>query len=142
MIDVCFHYEEPNDARNQWNVALSHNPVRNAYVRNCASPTFSLDRSGANLVKVRDGDDLPDLPLVLISPPTSPEFPGKISLFEFEHPEECIYFVGSNRTMLDKKQMGQTRKPDHSVFIPTENIYTMYAWTALAITLYHRNYWK
>jgi len=137
--DISFHLEEPNDGFNQWNVGLSHNLVRNAYIRNY-TPRFKINRSKVKPISIKTAEDLPDIPLVLLSPKTSPEFPGKISLFEFEHPEECIYFVGSNRMPLNVKQMGN-RKPDHSVYIPTETVHSMYSWTAITIALYHRNYW-
>ncbi len=140
-IDVSFHLEEQNDGYNQWNVALSHIPVRTAYIRN-HSPVFKINRSRTNAIKIRDADDIPlELPLVLVSPYNSSEFPGEINLFEFKHPEECVYFFGSNRMDMNKQQLGN-RKPNYSIWIPTSEDYTMYAWTAMTLTLYHRNYWK
>ena len=114
------HVFWPNDERgfaaNQWDHAQSH---------------FKID-------SVRDWhDEVPkEHSLVVLSPANAMNVKGTQSLVDFEHPENAVYWFGSNHHHLEWEDL--PRQPDAIVYIPANDYTELYSWTALTLVLYDR----
>ena len=87
-------------------------------------------------IKISTAVDLPDRPLVVLSPPGGRFLKGTVSLADFNHPEEAIYMFGQSHGVLSDDDMAG-RSPDSVVFIPTVK-HEMYSHTAAYVTLWDR----
>lgn len=85
---------------------------------------------------IQTADELPpNRPLVIVQPRNALCIEGQDSLITFQHPQNAIYFFGTNNSYMQPEDLGN-RTPDHSIYIPVSN--ELYSWTAGAMVLYDR----
>ena len=93
MRSICFEYDERGWNRDLWLYVITGFGV-GGFERG-RDPEMTGNHFGT--VAVQDVYDLPtDRPLVVLQPLAS-SFPGEISLKNFVHPENAIYYFGSDR---------------------------------------------
>ena len=134
MFDVCLVPSSGQNWEQQWSYVLSHFSPRRLYTVGEVDPRV---RPFRGLEVVNSAADLPETPLVLMSPRNAQYIKGRTPLGEFRHPDECVYMFGSDAAHLNADHLGG-RTPEHLVYIPTDTPDTMYSFMAGAITLYDR----
>jgi len=133
MIGVCFHREQ-NWEQDQWSFVFSNFGITDIWERGfdgnkdlkIYQPTQKIELTS----------ELPaDVPIVLLAPQDGRYIKGTVSLVDFEHPKDAIYYFGGSHMNPNKEEMD--RLPDHYVYIPSVK-YEMYSHAAAYITLYDR----
>lgn len=114
-----YYFCRPNDDRghdeNQWSHVVSH--------------------WGVN--ELRHGDDIPEgFELVVLSPEAGRYVQGTESLVDFVHPENAVYWFGSNHRHLTLDELPRT--PDAIVYVPTDSYPEMYNFVCAAVVAYDR----
>ncbi len=74
--------------------------------------------------------------LVVLAPDNGQYVQGDESLVDFVHPDDAIYYFGSDKSPLGPKEVG--RPPDHRVFIPTASKDDLFSWQAYAMVAWDR----
>lgn len=91
---------------------------------------------GYPITRVDNADDLPTEPtLVVMASQVGRHLKGEISLMDYVHPENAIYYFGDDHSHFTQEQIGITTKYD-SVYIPVPH--NLWSGQAVAITLYDR----
>lgn len=137
MIGICFKYNPGYKEllRTQYYQLVRAYPDLTVYERE-VSVKEPDTYNNIPFVRVSTSDDLPIEPkLVVISPQNSPNIPGDISLVDYVHPENVIYFLGDDQGHLTQKVIGSRIDYD-KVYIPMEDC--IYSDQAIAIVLYDR----
>jgi hypothetical protein len=134
MLGVFFTSESRGWEQDQWSWVFTNFGITDIWERN------KLDDRDTKIyqesVAVDTTADLPDFPLVVMSPPDARFIPGTISLADFDHPDDCIYLFGANHDVLSDIYLGD-REPDHAVYIQTVKG-EMYSHAAAYVTLWDR----
>lgn len=133
---VCLTGASGDRWTDNWSFVLSHWPPDMIYLIGGPDPRVP-DYFRGRWEEIFDATELPDLPLVVMSPENARFVPGTVSIVDFVHPAECVYLFGSDHVHLSEVELGE-RRPDHVVYIPTGSIHEMYSHTAGAVTLYDR----
>lgn len=81
--------------------------------------------------------ELPDLPIVLVSPSSAQYLPGTESLVGFTHPGDCIYLFGASNRVLTEDDL-QGRAPVARVYVPAVGGTELFAHVAGAMVLWDR----
>lgn len=113
MIGVCFHREKGWE-QNQWSFLFSNFGITDIWEIGIDGTKDShIYQAAQNIMKI---SQLPDRPLVVLSPKDGRIIKGLEPLHSFTHPKECIYVFGPSNGVLDHEVID--RKPDHYVYIP------------------------
>lgn len=91
----------------------------------------------SRMIEVAGVSELPDLPLVVVTPEGARHLPGEQSLIGFAHPAECVYLFGSSNSTLDAAAL-QGRTPVARIFIPSVDGTELFAHVAGAMVLWDR----
>lgn len=129
-------YVQNGAEENQWDYVLSNIKVDKIYMGGSYQGTNNVLRDAPHITTF---DDLPNDPIVLLSPESSQNFKPNISILEFEHPESAIYVFGPNNEHLTDEDVGN-RKIDYIVNIPTDTKDEMFNYSAYLITMWNRRY--
>ena len=86
---------------------------------------------------LKSAADLPDQPLVMLQPKSGIFLRGATSLVDFRHPESPIYMFGPDIGPMLPEYLGG-RKPDHSVYIPSDRNREMFSFVAFAVVAWDR----
>lgn len=132
--NICIHHTSVGSEQKQWDYALSHWPPDEVFIRGEGNWPGKPLRDAR---RVATAADLPDVPLVVMTPKDGRYIKGETALQEFIHPERCTYLFGSDKENLHPDDMGG-RAPDHLVYIPTLTHHEMFSWVAGAIVMYDR----
>ena len=137
MIGVVLHLPESEDAARQWEYALCHFAPDVIYLVGSERPEGFVYQ---NVVLIDDSSDLPpSSTLVLLAPLTGRIVQGDVSLADFVHPADAIYWFGPNiAEHMDPSVYMASRAPDHVVYVPTDSDDQMYAWTVYAVVAWDR----
>lgn len=83
-------------------------------------------------------EDLPyNHSLIVLAPTNGTNIQGDESLETFTHPENAIYWFGSDANHIEA-EVFSARTPDHVVFIPTDTNDQMYAAAAYGVVMWDR----
>ena len=134
MFSVALVTSSTQHWEQQWSYLLSNFAPVNLYV--LLGTLNRKVRPFADYVSVETAEDLPS-PLVLLTPKNGTYFAGETPLPEFNHPPYACYMFGSDNITLSTDHMG-SRKPDHSVYVPTSTKDDMYSYMAGSVTFYDR----
>lgn len=135
--DICFSPIGSERNIDQWDFVLSHWKPDNIYLLGVEEHPWPYHNPLKKAICIRNTDWLPPGELVLLAPKKGKYFQGNVALPDFDHPEKCIYMFGPDHHHISNDLIGQ-RKPDSTVYIPTDTVDEMYAFTAAAVTLYDR----
>lgn len=135
MIGLVLHCTSVESFAQQWEYAICHFSPDTLYC--VGGEGADMGRTFARAECIADSGDLPDVPLILLSPANALMIPGTESIEGFTHPADAIYWLGSNSRHLNSDLFAR-RAPDASVFIPTDSNDQMYSWTAYAVAMWDR----
>jgi hypothetical protein len=132
---VCFKSEQRGWMQDQWSWVFSNFGITDIWERDrLASRDAAIYQES---VAVDTAADLPlDRPLVIITPISARHLPGNLSLLDYKHPDDAIYFFGGSFDVLGDDDLG-ARKPDALVYIPTVN-HELFSHTSAYVTLWDR----
>jgi hypothetical protein len=135
-VGVVFASTAVANFQQQWEYALCHFKPTHLFVYGDASVLTGSVLTTA--VEIADPSELPDAPsLVLLAPINGTNIQGDQSLFSFDHPENAIYWFGSDCEHIEA-EVFTNRAPDHKVYIETNTIDQMYSFTSYLIAMYDR----
>jgi hypothetical protein len=134
---VCFNPRSGARLK-EWDFVLSHFPPSYVYLYGAGEEKIEAYHLIKDATRITTAADLPEVPLVVLSPPAARFLPGQIRLRDFKHPEDCVYLFGPDHDNLNEDHLGG-REPASLVYIQTDTHYEMYAHTAAALTLYSRS---
>lgn len=138
-VGICTSYDEDLWKRLQWGFIRDHFSLGPHWVRGLPDDYENVKqyRLGTPPVQVTSAADLPDWPIVLLSPSNGKYTQATQNIVTFEHPLEAIYYFGSDTGSMRLEVDFPDRQPDHLVYIPA-NKYPMHAYIAGAIIFYDR----
>jgi hypothetical protein len=134
---VCMFFPQNEKEQNQWDYILSHWEPSQIYL--IGAEGHDLRSVFKNAIKISGLRSLPSIPLAMTAPKLGRFIKGEESIYDFNHPQECIYFFGPNNknlTLEDDEIEGVI--PNHLIYVPVDTNDEMYNWTAGAIVLYDR----
>lgn len=137
MIGICFKYDGGYKLlmREQYYELFKAIDIV-AYERE-VHPNEPDDYNGKPINRVTNADDLPTEPtLVVLSGQDGKEIQGDISLDDYTHPENAIYFFGDDHGDLTQAKIG-TRTDYDKVYIPFFGK-SLFSNQAMAVVLYDR----
>jgi hypothetical protein len=135
-VGVVFTTTAVENFQRQWEFALCHFRPTYLYVHGDASVLTGSVLTTA--VEITGPADLPENPsLVLLSPINGTNLQGDETLFSFQHPDNAIYWFGSDSQHLEA-EVFNNRAPDYKVYIETNTIDQMFSFTSFLITMYDR----
>lgn len=137
MISVCFRYNSNQTFMNQWDyVVCNFKPDRIfVYHDEDTEPFISNPLKEATFIK--SISELPnDSTLVIFNPENGRTIQGEQSLFDYVHPENAIYYYGSDSETMQIEDF--EGKEYDKVFIPTDTVDNMYSFVAYATTMHDR----
>jgi len=131
MWGVCLEYDSREQFRRAWGYIVQECYIPNAWERNTAEGMdYYLWEDWHFNASVHN---LPD-PIIVLSPEDGSKIQGKESLYTFEHPEDAVYFFGSDTRDLHHEHLeGREYK---TVYIPNSGF--MHSFTAAAMVIYDR----
>lgn len=133
MFDICLVASSGQHWENQWSYLLSNFKPRTLYAIGGISKNIIPFR---NHIEVGTAEELPGT-LVLAAPINGYYYQGNVALPLFTHPNDCCYMFGSDNVHLSEDHMG-TRRPDYTVYVPTDTTDNMYSFMAGSVFLYDR----
>jgi hypothetical protein len=134
VIGLCFRYDRRRPLRELWEWNISSFGVDKVWERG-RPPDF---QSHHPVTSIQTADELPrDPPLVVFQPPEGRHVQGAISLYSFEHPEDAIYFFGTDDENMTLEADLGSRRDFQAVYIPTVK-YELFGAIAGAIALFDR----
>jgi len=136
-VSICIDYEDYIAHQTQWDYALMNFPVNTIYVHNVDSKETLRGRVIEGATYLESVSELPQDSLVVLSPKKAKFVPGEHALSSFDHPDNVVYYFGSNSEYLLKEYFVD-RKPDHLVYIDLASHFDMWSWMAWAIVAYDR----
>ena len=134
MTSICFEYDQRQWHRDMWLYLVTAFEVQ-GYERGRPEIMDSMNNFG--VLKIQNAYDLPLEPrLVIITPKNSKYLPGEVNLYKYVHPQNAIYYFGSDRSNLGPEMFEGLEY--ELVYIPQNNMEVNELWThqAGAITLY------
>ena len=116
MLGVCFAYDKDPTIRDEWVLNLNTFDVEGRFERNNPRPD---EPNRFKLTWIKDATDLPleNNELIIVSPKDGRYIQGEISLVDFEHPKDAIYFFGTDEDRLRPHHIGEDVNY-RSVYIP------------------------
>lgn len=137
-VSVVIPLPGPSAHQDQWDFTLSGFAPDRLYVVGSEE-----DRPQSNVFSAAEFLDptepLPPMSVsqrvVLLTPVGGRYVQGEESLASFQHPDEAVYVLGSDRAQI---QAGLAARADHLVFIPTDSRHDLYSWVAYAIAMWDR----
>ena len=137
QFSVCLFFPRNEKEQNQWDYVLSHWQPAQIFLINADEQ--KLRSVFKDAIKISSFKELPDIPLIMTAPKLGRFIKGDENLYDFSHPEDCVYFFGPNHKNLtfDDEEICQ-RKPDHLVYVPVDTNDEMYNWTVGSVVLYDR----
>lgn len=132
MFALCFAYENNDHTRNEWSYLCEWFNVASTFEYGKPESV----KGTPHTVAIDSMADLPDQPLVVLSPENGRHIQGDIVLRDFEHPDDAIYVFGNNHLHMSESPLFAGRDYS-SVYIPT-NKAEMFAVFAATLTLYDR----
>ena len=134
-VAVAFAAMQAENFAQQWEFVLSHFRVDALYSVGGPPPQ---SKCLCTAEEIADASEIPaELEIVLLAPPNGANLQGEIALSDFNHPENVVYWLGSDSRHIEA-ELFLTRPPDHKVYIPTDTIDQMYSSTAYAVTAWDR----
>ena len=133
-VAVVFHATQAENFVQQWEFALSNFKANALY---CYGGTPPRSNVLSKAQEITSAADLPEHPLVLLSPREAVNVPGETSLSDFTHPEDVTYWFGSDAAHLTGSPFTE-RQPDSRVFVPTDTTDNMYSFAAYLVTAWDR----
>jgi tRNA(Leu) C34 or U34 (ribose-2'-O)-methylase TrmL len=130
---VCLEYDAREQFRRAWGYIVQECEVPNAWERNTGEGMdyYLWENWHFNSSVL----EIPD-PIIVLSPKDGSKLQGEISLYDFEHPENAVYFFGSDtRDLYPCHLEGREYK---SVYIPDSGY--MHSFTAAAMVIYDRKF--
>ena len=100
-------------------------------------PTDVWIRDRGKFNQVYEPGDLDGIPVVVMTPIEARYVKGEIALDNFEHPEDCVYWFGSDHVNVTEEQL-EGLDVVARVYIPTPTVDQMYSWQAFAVTAWDR----
>lgn len=137
MVGVCFKHDESHLSliRDEYYELLKAFPDIEVYERDVDIEVGS-DYNGRSFTSITNGDDLPEgVTVVIISGQAAEYIQGTISLKDYVHPENVIYFLGDDHSHLTQADIGTITTHD-VVYIPIAT--NVWSPQALSIILYDR----
>lgn len=127
---VCLEFTPVEPFRRTWGYLIQECEVPNAWERNTHERShYNWDGWHFNV----DMKDVPD-PLVVLTPIDGSKLKGTISLWDYVHPENAVYYFGSDKADLRHENIG--REKYDKVYIPDCGF--MHSFTAAAMVIYDR----
>lgn len=128
---VCLEYTAVEQFRRAWSYLVQECEIPNAWERDTEE---GMDYSNWDNWRFdTDVLDLPD-PIIVLSPKDGSKIQGEKSLYEFIHPENAVYFFGSDtRNLHDDHLKGREYQ---TVYIPHTG--HIYSFEAAAMVVYDR----
>lgn len=115
FVGVCYGPTPNGYYETQWLATVTAFGVDQAWQR---EPELSAAAQQCGVLSCVNAEDLPEeYTLVVMSPQTAREVHPVTSLHDFVHPENAVYFFGSDTTWLSSVELGG-RVPDHIVYVP------------------------
>lgn len=135
MVSVVFTATAVANFQQQWEYVLSNFKPDVIYVHGTANLSGKVL---AQAVKISGPEELPaDLPLVLLAPTSGLNIQGDEPLSTFKHPEDAIYWFGSDAHHIDS-EIFSVREPDHKVYVETDTNDQMYSFATYAVVAWDR----
>ena len=103
MVGLYFKYDHDTVIRDQWILLARNHPEITLYER---GKPDDLGNESFNTVGVNSVDELPDVPLILLTPQNSKYLPGDVNIVDFTHPTDCIYMFGNDREATYPEEFG------------------------------------
>ena len=102
MIDICFEYDPRGWNRDLWLYLVTGFEVQ-GYERG-----RDKDMKGNHFgtIAIDSIDELPDKPIVILSPRYASNFEAKHSLLDFKHPKDAIYYFGADKGNIELEEFG------------------------------------
>ena len=134
---VCFQYDARNHFRQAWGYLVQECRIPISWERDTPEEERHPQH---NWTQFLDTMDQLQGPLIVFNDEHAPYLPGTVSLYEFEHPENAVYFLGSDRSNQNPKMFEGIDYT--SVFIPDAG--PLYSFQAAAMVIYDRKFkeWK
>ena len=133
MFSVAFKYNSNLTLMNQWDYVLSNfKPDKVYIVGDIDKATLSNPLKQAVLID--NVNELPDKPLVILSPSHARKHKGIVPLDKFIHPENAIYYFGSDSEIM----LNEFKVESIPVFIPTDTTDDMYSFVAYSVVNWDR----
>jgi hypothetical protein len=133
-VGICFKSEQRGWMQDQWSWVFSNYGITDIWERNCISEDAKIYQP---VIHITNCTELPDRPLVVLSPIDAKYMAGTESLLDFDHPEDAIYVFGGSYDNLSLEEDFGGRIPDHIVYIPTVK-YECYSHSAAYQVLWDR----
>lgn len=137
-VGVCFQSEHRGWMQDQWSWVFSNFGITEIWERDADHDGYR-GKDGSiyqPTIKIDTAAELPERPIVLLTPKEGRFFNGNTSLKDFDHPEDAIYFFGGSHGVLSEEDFGG-REPHSLVFIPFVK-FESYSHSAAYVTLWDR----
>lgn len=135
-VGVVFASTEVANFQKQWEYALCHFQPTYLYVHGDSSVLTGSVLTTAE--EISGPSELPEASsLVLLASVNGTKLQGESSLFTFEHPDNAIYWFGSDSRHIEA-EVFTNREPDHQIYIETNTKDQMFSFTSFLITMYDR----
>lgn len=109
---ICFEYDPETIVRDQWLLLIRSFPNIQGWERSL--PTTEKITDGIQVIQAVD--QLPNIPLIILSPQQARYIPGTQNLAHFNHPQEAIYYFGSDNDHLRPEAIA--KREYQTVYIP------------------------
>jgi len=136
MYDVCVSYES-GKVMQYWDQLLTNFgiPAESVWIRNLPSNITNL--YSGKYDQLYDVTKIKNKQMVVLAPPNGLYIQGVESLVDFIHPENALYFFGSDHVYLEEEEYGGLI-PNNYVYIPQHDRHDMYSFCAASCVFYDR----
>ncbi len=131
MLGICFEHEKRGWMQDQWSFLFSNFGVTEIWEINQGNSDFEIYQTVTGIASY---DELPQRPLIALTPQEGRYLYGEQSLDGFVHPEDAIYIFGGSFSNLE---FPSARQPDSCVYIPTVK-HECFSHAAAYMTLWDR----
>lgn len=133
MAGICFHFNPDLNIREYWSYVFENFNIKELYE---VQRPKDIDSNYYNPIVLNSYDELPkERSLVILAHKDAKYLKGKISLSDYNHPQNPVYVFGGDNSNL-YPELFEKHKYD-VVYIPPSLI-EMYSFQAGAITMYDR----
>ena len=134
MLGLCFAYDQNARTRNEWAFLIDWFGVTDSWEYGKPDDVDGYPKSTG----ITTSAELPDKPLVVLTPAEARTVKGTQCLHDFVHPEEAIYMTGGNHVHMAESPMFNGRDYQ-TVYIPVDQ-YELYAIFAATMAFYDRRH--
>lgn len=129
---LCLEYPVIEQFRRAWSYLHQENEVPNTWERDTPE---GMDYKWKGWHCVQDLSTVPD-PLIVLTAIDGSKLKGKTSLYEFVHPENAVYYFGSDKRDLHHYHL--EGRDYQTVYIPDGGF--MFSFEAAAMVIYDRRF--